>query len=101
MKQPNLLKVCAAALCLVLAGCGRTARPRLYSANLLFDPLPGSFSARQLAGRNLWPTAPSSFDDGELTSYREYFYDQQGDGLLGHDYFQRRFISVRKGSRHR
>lgn len=101
MKQPNLMKVCAAALCLVFAGCGGTARPRVHNANLLFDPQPGFYNAQQFAGRDLWPVAPSSFDDGEITYYRERFHDYQGDGFHGRDYFRRRFTSVRKGSSHR
>lgn len=101
MNRPHLIKVCAAALCVVIAGCSRPARPALHNAALLFDPLPGSFSAQQLAGRDLWPIAPSSFDDGEDTYYRERFYDRQGNGFHGHDYFRRRFTSVRKGSSHR
>lgn len=101
MKRPNLMKVCAGALCVVFAGCGRTARPAVHNANLLFDPLPGFFSAQQLVGRDPWPIALSSFDDGEVIYYQERFQDYQGDGFHNRDYFQRRFISVRKGSSHR
>ena len=101
MKRPNLMKACAAALCVVFAGCGPTVRPRTHHASLLFDPQPGFYTAQQLAGRDLWPIAPSSFDVGEITTYRERFDDRQGDGFHGHDYFRRRFTSVRKGSSHR
>lgn len=101
MKRPNLMKVCAGALFVMLGGCSRPARPALHHANLLFDPMPGALSAQQLSGRDRWPIAESSFDDGEITYYQERFYDYQGNGYHGRDYFRRRFSAVRKGSSHR
>ena len=101
MKRPNLMKVCAGALFVIVGGCSRPARQVLHSPSLLFDPMPGAFSAQQLSGRDPWPIAESSFHDGENAYYEERFHDYLGDGYYGRDYFRRRFTAVRKGSSHR
>ncbi len=66
--------------------------------NLIFDAVPGQYSASQFAWRSDWPSTPSYYRAPELIFYREHFHDMQGPGFnnLGSTY--RQFDTYRFGT---
>lgn len=111
----TLLPIAAATL---LAGCGQDCRKmhiasaqsperpahvascapiRPIASGLIFDRVPGYYSASDFAYRSDWPSSVSGYRAPEQIYYREHFHDYQGPGWSFFDHTYRRFDSVRVG----
>lgn len=86
----------ACLLVISASGCSTMKRSVVYRPTLLFDNLPGMFTAERYVGREL-PTSPAFLKEGEQIYYREYFVDRQGDPFGFGDHFTRRFTTIREG----
>ncbi|MCK6457419.1 MAG: hypothetical protein L6Q92_12940 [Phycisphaerae bacterium] len=70
------------------------------TAALLFDASPGFPNGTDIA-RSEWPSTPGPYDGPEVSFYREYLYDYQSSYPGGFNYYNRRFLNIRVGTRYR
>jgi len=67
------------------------------AAALLFDRIPGRYTASDFAYRSDWPSTNAYYSPGQVIFFSERFVDHQGRGFGGSDYTYRRFRSHRVG----
>jgi hypothetical protein len=100
-------------------GCHRVARgePAVYAAgpverptsSLLFDRVPGEalqpygpvYTAQDFAYRSSWPSTAGYYEGHEYVTYRELYYDRQGNDNIDWNYLNRRFEFYKTGVAYR
>ena len=86
---------------LLVGGCATNAQAPARRAsiahNLLFNPSWTGVATFD-APRSDWPVTIAHVRSTEQIDYRETYIDLQGQSGASHDYFYRRFESVRRGS---
>jgi hypothetical protein len=68
-----------------------------YPPGLLFDRVPGRYSAEGFAYRSDWPSTNAYYAPGEVIYYHERFIDHQGPGWEPWNGTYRRFTTYRTG----
>ena len=85
----------------LVGGCGTQAgspvRRVAIARNLLFNPSWTGVATFD-SPRSDWPATIGHIRSAERIDYRETYLDLQGQSGANHDYFYRRFESVRRGS---
>ncbi len=72
-----------------------------HAPSLLFDRVPGRYSATDFAYRSDWPSTNSYYSPGEVIYYHMYDIDYQGPGLNPWNSSYRRFTTRRAGAGYR
>ncbi len=72
-----------------------------YAPSLLFDRVPGRYSATDFAYRSDWPSTNSYYSPGEAIDYDMYSVDYQGPNFSPWNSTYRRFTTRRSGTGYR
>ena len=97
----NILMLMLSLAPLLVGGCASNAvapaRRSGIARNLLFNPSWTGVATFD-SPRSDWPVTIAHVRSAEQIDYRETYIDLQGQSGASHDYFYRRFESVRKGN---